>query len=101
MRTLFRIRPLLRAAGALALGVGMGWGAARAQSAPAQPKTMLMEPPAPLLPAMLGKLTLSPDGPQTMEAAGLTAQDQAVLNEDGLKRFARSEYGNSSGKDFR
>jgi hypothetical protein len=73
-------------------------------SADAQ-QTVLMEPPAPLLPAALGKLTRvaegdSGDGMGQLDAAGLTAQDKAVLTEDGLKRFAKSQYGNSNGKDF-
>jgi uncharacterized protein DUF6599 len=60
-------------------------------------KTVLTEPPAPLLPAMLGKLTrVAPgdagDGLGQLDAVGLTAQDKAVLTEDGLRRFARSEY---------
>jgi hypothetical protein len=61
-------------------------------------KTILVEPPAPLLPATLGKLTRSGDGDVgdglgKMDAAGLSAQDQAAMTEDGLKRFAQSDYG--------
>ena len=68
--------------------------------APAQQKTVLTEPPTPLLPATLGKLTRaapgdSGDGLGGLDAAGLTPQDKAVLAEDGLKRFAKSDYGNS------
>lgn len=61
---------------------------------------MLMLPPAPLLPATLGKLTRVAEGDS---GDGLGALDDpnfepalpaenAVLLEDGLKRFARSEY---------
>lgn len=66
-------------------------------------QTVLTEPPAPLLPATLGKLTRaaqgdSGDGLGQLDAAGLTAQglsenDKAVLTEDGLRRFAESDYG--------
>jgi hypothetical protein len=68
-------------------------------------KTMLVEPPAPLLPATLGGLHREADGDAgdglgLMNAAGLSAQDMAVVSEDGLKRFAQSKYGNSNGKDF-
>ncbi len=60
-------------------------------------KTMLVEPPAPLLPATLGDLRRvregdAGDGLGQMDAAGLSAQDKAALTEDGLRRFARSEY---------
>ena len=68
-------------------------------------KTMLMEPPTPLLPATLVGLHREVDGDTgdglgLMNAAGLSAQDIAVATEDGLKRFAQSKYGNSNGKDF-
>jgi len=60
-------------------------------------QTILTEPPTPLLPATLGKLTRaaqgdSGDGLGKLDAAGLTPQDKAVLTEDGLKRFAKSDY---------
>jgi hypothetical protein len=66
-------------------------------------RTVLTEPPTPLLPAALGKLTRvaqgdSGDGLGQLDAAGLTAQDKAVLTEDGLKRFAKSDYNESSAK---
>jgi len=62
---------------------------------------VLTEPPTPLLPATLGKLTRgaqgdSGDGLGKLDAAGLTAQDKAVLTEDGLKRFAKSDYSQNS-----
>lgn len=58
---------------------------------------MLVEPPPPLLPATLGKLHRIAegdpgDGLGKLDAASLTAQDKAVLAEDGLKRFATSDY---------
>lgn len=67
-------------------------------------KTMLMEPPAPLLPATLGKLTRvaegdSGDGLGRLDASGLSVQDKTVLTEDGLKRFAQSEYAGGAPKD--
>lgn len=68
-------------------------------------QTKLTEPPAPLLPATLGKLTRAAEGDASdglgqLDAAGLSAQDKAVLTEDGLKRFAKSDFGNSNGKDL-
>ena len=58
---------------------------------------MLVEPPAPLLPATLGKLSRvaqgdSGDGLAKLDASGLSPQDKSVLIEDGLKRFAQSDY---------
>jgi hypothetical protein len=74
-------------------------GGLRAQAAGAAPvaKTMLVEPPTPLLPPTLGKLQRVAegdvgDGLGKLDAAGLNAQDKAVVMEDGLKRFAQSEY---------
>ncbi len=60
-------------------------------------QTVLTEPPAPLLPATLGKLTRaaqgdSGDGLGQLDAAGLTTQDKAVFTEDSLRRFAKSDY---------
>jgi hypothetical protein len=75
-----------------------GW-IARAQgtAAPPSTKTMLVEPPAPLLPATLGKLPRVADGDVgdglgRLDAAGLSVQDKAAVTEDGLKRFAQSDY---------
>jgi hypothetical protein len=63
-------------------------------------QTMLMEPPTPLLPATLGKLQRVAVG-DVGDGLGLVdAADAAAMTEDGLRRFARSEYGNSNGKDF-
>jgi hypothetical protein len=60
----------------------------------AQPmaKTMLMEPPAPLLPATLGKLQRVAEGDSGDGLGQVDLADKPVLTEDGLKRFARSEY---------
>jgi len=65
---------------------------AQAPGAPPVAKTMLVEPPAPLLPATLGKLKRAADGDVGDGLGQVDAADAAVLNEDGLKRFARSEY---------
>lgn len=69
-----------------------------------QEKTVLTEPPAPLLPATLGKLTRAAqgdagDGLAQLDAAGLSGQDKAVLAEDGLKRFAQSDYDEGGSKE--
>ena len=56
-------------------------------------KTMLMEPPAPLLPATLGKLKRVAEGDSGDGLGQVDAADAPVLKEDGLRRFARSEYG--------
>jgi len=69
--------------------------------AAAQTKTMLIEAPAPLLPATLGKLSRVAegdvgDGLGKLSAAGLSAQDASVLTEDGLERFAQSDYAASA-----
>ncbi len=69
--------------------VGTG-GLLRAQ-APVS-KTMLMEPPAPLLPATLGKLQRAAEGDSGDGLGSVDAADKAALAEDGLKRFARSDY---------
>jgi hypothetical protein len=53
---------------------------------------MLVEPPAPLLPATLGKLKRVDDGDVGDGLGKLDAADAAVLKEDGLKRFAQSDY---------
>jgi hypothetical protein len=53
---------------------------------------MLVEPPMPLLPATLGKLKRVAEGDAGDGLGLLDANDKAVLSEDGLRRFARSEY---------
>ena len=78
----------------LALCAGCAWDGAPAVAQ----QIVLTEPPTPLLPATLGKLTRaaqgdSGDGLGQLDAAELTAQDKAVLAEDGLRRFAKSDYG--------
>jgi hypothetical protein len=100
----------LRLGGRLRLALS-GWallacaGACAAQEQVAAPasstKTMLVEPPAPLLPAALGKMARVADGDVgdglgKLAAAGLSAQDQAIVTEDGLKRFAQSDYGSEA-----
>jgi hypothetical protein len=65
-------------------------------------KTMLLEPPTPLLPATLGKLTRVAggdvgDGLGALNAPDFDPTERAMLTEDGIKRFARSEY-TESGK---
>jgi hypothetical protein len=55
-------------------------------------KTMLMEPPTPLLPATLGKLRRVAEGDVGDGLGAVDAADAPVLTEDGLRRFARSEY---------
>ena len=56
-------------------------------------KTVLTVPPAPLLPETLGKLTRVAEGDAGDGLGAVDAADAAVLKEDGLKRFARSDYG--------
>jgi hypothetical protein len=55
-------------------------------------KTLLMEPPAPLLPAKLGNLERAAEGDSGDGLGAVDAADKPVLSEDGLKRFARSDY---------
>src|ERR1700744_6200298 len=82
----------LRLAGVAALGVGcLGPGSGLRAQAPTT-KTMLMEPPAPLLPATLGKMTRVAEGDSGDGLGSVDAADATVLKEDGLKRFARSDY---------
>jgi hypothetical protein len=60
-------------------------------------KTMLVEPPVPLLPATLGKLQRVAEG-DVGDGLGLVdAADATVMTEDGLRRFARSEYAATKG----
>jgi hypothetical protein len=87
------LRLLLMAAGILAcLSAGAGVQA-QAQGAPsAAGKTMLVEPPPPLLPATLGKLKRAAEGDSGDGLDKVAAAEAPVLTEDGLKRFARSDY---------
>jgi hypothetical protein len=59
-------------------------------------KTMLMEPPAPLLPATLSKLKRAAEGDSGDGLGSVDAADAPILKEDGLKRFARSDYADGS-----
>ncbi len=79
---------VLAAAGVCA---GMGSGL-YAQSPGAGPVTMLIEPPAPLLPGTLGKWKRVAEGDVGDGLDYVDAADKGVLTEDGLKRFARSDY---------
>jgi hypothetical protein len=65
---------------------------AQPPSAGPSSKTMLIEPSAPLLPATLGKLKRVADGDVGDGLGSLDAAEAPVLGEDGLKRFARSDY---------
>lgn len=90
MRYFFRIHAAL-------LALAMLWSGSGTDPVLAQQRVTLVEPPPPLLPATLGKLTRvaegdSGDGLGKLNTAGLTAQDQSALAEDGLKRFATSDY---------
>ena len=66
--------------------------AMNAQAPNAPPKTMLALPPAPLLPETLGKLTRVAEGDSGDGLGNVDATDAPALTEDGLKRFARSDY---------
>jgi hypothetical protein len=86
----------------LVLGVMLVGGPAVLQGYGQETKTMLALPPAPLLPATVGKLTRVADGDAgdglgAVNAAEFDATERAVLMEDGIKRYARSEY-TESGK---
>jgi hypothetical protein len=62
-------------------------------------KTMLMEPPTPLLPKTLGKLRRVAEGDVGDGLGAVDAADTPVLTEDGLRRFARSEYAATNEKN--
>jgi hypothetical protein len=55
-------------------------------------KTMLMEPPTPLLPATLGKMKRAAEGDVGDGLGAVDAAEATAMTEDGLRRFARSEY---------
>jgi len=80
-------------------GLSMAAGAGLRAQAPVA-KTTLLEPPPPLLPPTLGKLTRVAEGDAGDGLGQVDAADAAVLKEDGLKRFARSNYGGSNGKEL-
>src|SRR4051812_41687250 len=86
---------------ALAAAAIVWAGAAGAQTPGNQQKTMLVEPPTPLLPASIGKLSRVAPGDI---GDGLGAVDPAqapVLKEDGLHRFAQSDYAPADSKNSR
>jgi hypothetical protein len=81
----------------IAAGIGVcaavpGGLAAQAPVTPPQPRTMLVEPPSPLLPPTLGKLKRVAEGDVGDGLGKLDAADAPVLQEDGLRRFAQSDY---------
>ncbi len=55
-------------------------------------KTMPVLPAMPLLPATLGKLKRVAEGDGSDGLGLVDASDAAAMSEDGLRRFARSEY---------
>jgi len=61
--------------------------------------TMLVEPPTPLLPSTLGHLTRVAAGDVGDGLGAVDAADTPVLTEDGLRRFARSDYVKDTPKD--
>ena len=75
----------------LCAGSGGELVAQTAGAGPAKPM-MLTEPPAPLLPATLGKMKRVAEGDVGDGLDHVDAADKAVLAEDGLRRFARSDY---------
>ena len=81
----------MTALGLVCFAAGTGLQAQAPGAAPVA-KTMLMEPPTPLLPAMLGGLHRVAEGDSGDGLGAVDAADAAVLKEDGLKRFARSDY---------
>jgi hypothetical protein len=85
-----------------ALSLCLAWHGeyAGAQSAlPAGTVTSSMQPAA-LLPASLGKLHRASAEDASDGLRQVDAEDAAVLKEDGLKSFARSEYIDTAAKDL-
>ena len=62
---------------------------------------MLVEPPAPLLPATLAHLTRTSEGDVGDGLGAVDPAEAPVLKEDGLRRFARSDYRPAESKDTR
>ena len=85
-----RIAVWLVAAGLCA--VSGGAVTAQTMAAGGGTRTMLMEPPTPLLPATLGKMKRVAEGDVGDGLGAVDASDAAAMTEDGLRRFARSEY---------
>jgi hypothetical protein len=90
-----RLSISILAAGLLSPLSGVTW--AQGPTSPAGAKTMLIEPPTPLLPATLGQMKRAEAGDAGDGLSQVDGADSAVLTEDGLKRFARSDYINSNG----
>jgi hypothetical protein len=82
----------------LGLSCALTAGTAFAQTPVAPPKTILMEPPTPLLPQTLGKLTRVAEGDSGDGLGEVDAADAPVMKEAGLKRFARSDYAAGGGQ---
>jgi len=70
-------------------------------AAPAQQKTMLVEPPAPLLPAAIGNLSRVAEGDVGDGLGSVDPSQAPIIKEDGLKRFAQSDYAPQGSKDAR
>jgi hypothetical protein len=86
---------------AVAAAVVWTCAGAGAQNPANQQKTMLVEPPAPLLPATLGKLSRVAEG-DVGDGLGAVDPTQApVLKEDGLRRLAQSDYAPAESKKGR
>lgn len=59
---------------------------------------MLVEPPTPLLPAMLGGLSRVAEGDIGEGLGGVDPAQAPLLKEDGIRRFAQSDYVPAEGK---
>ena len=79
-----------------AIGAGV---TAHAQGSGPVAKTMLVEPPTPLLPATLGGLHREAEGDVGDGLGAVDAADAPVMTEDGLRRFARSVYAATNEKN--
>jgi hypothetical protein len=88
------MRLAITSAAVFSVGLCAGSGVqliAQAGAGPAKPM-MLTEPPAPLLPATLGKMKRAAEGDVGDGLDHVETADKTVLAEDGLRRFARSDY---------
>jgi hypothetical protein len=86
---------------ALAAIIAWTWAGAGAQTLGNQQKTMLVEPPAPLLPATVGKLSRVAEGDVGDGLGAVDPVQAPVLKEDGLHRFAQSDYAPAETKEPR
>lgn len=77
--------------GVAALSVGLAVAGVYAQTVPPS-RTMLVEPPAPLLPATLGEFERVSQGDVGDGLDAIDPAEKPVLTEDGIRRFARSDY---------